>query len=425
LAEGRGRRLRWLWLLIGSAVLTQSTLNLVRPMTSYKLLELGADATIVGAVTAAYAILPLFLAVWLGKVSDRLPSLRILLAGGAVLLAGGAGLLAAGTTLWALAVGSAVLGIGHLMYTIAGQSAVARYSRESELDAGFGWFTAAFAAGQLIGPLAGGLIVGTAELGAPERLSSINVALLLGAALSILAVPLMIARPRLPDAGDARPNPVRRRGQAPLRGSATGTRDAPSGDAGRPSVAKILRIPGIPSHMLASLALLAMIDILVAFLPVVGERAGVAPVWIGALLAVRGGATILSRVFLPALSRRWRRQPLVLVSLFGAGTALAIPPLVIEQVWLAAVCLAVGGFCLGLGQPLTMTLVSQSVPTPWRGSALAVRLMGNRLGQVAMPLLAGVAAAPLGPAGAIWFSCAVLAVSGIEKLSPGHRGRGG
>ncbi|MGJ9401728.1 MFS transporter [Arthrobacter sp. KK5.5] len=407
---GKRRRLGWLWLLIGSAVLTQSTLNLVRPMTSYKLLELGADATVVGAVTAVYAVLPLFLAVWLGKVSDRMPSLRILLAGGALLLSAGAGILAVGSSLWALGIGSAILGVGHLMYTIAGQSAVARHSRESELDAGFGWFTAAFAAGQLIGPLVGGAIVGTAPLGDPQRVAGIDVAMWLGVVLSLLALPLMLAKPHLPGAAARRARDARAEGK-PREGA--------------PSVAGILRVPGMPSHMLAGLALLAMIDILVAFLPVVGERAGVAPLWIGVLLAVRGGATILSRVFLPALARKWRRESLVLVSLFGSAVALAIPPLVMEHVWIAAACLAVGGFLLGLGQPLTMTLVSQSVPASWRGSALAVRLMGNRLGQVAMPLLAGVAAAPLGPAGAIWFSCAVLAVSGVEKLSPGHRRRGG
>lgn len=41
--------------------------------------------------------------------------------------------------------------------------------------------------------------------------------------------------------------------------------------------------------------------------------------------------------------------------------------------------------------------------------------MGNRLGKVVMPLMAGLIAAPLGPAGAIWFSCAVLVGSGAEK----------
>ena len=71
--------------------------------------------------------------------------------------------------------------------------------------------------------------------------------------------------------------------------------------------------------MLASLALLAMLDILTAFLPLVGERAGVSPAWIGVLLAVRGGASIVSRVLLPWLAHRMSRRALLLVSLASLG----------------------------------------------------------------------------------------------------------
>ena len=167
--------------------------------------------------------------------------------------------------------------------------------------------------------------------------------------------------------------------------------------------------------MTASLGLLAMLDILTAFLPLVGEQAGVAPVVVGALLAIRGGASILSRVVLPKLVVRFSRPGLLKASLLGSAIALAVPPFVMGHVWLAGLLLAIGGFFLGLGQPLTMSMITTAVPSSWRGSALAVRLMANRLGQVGMPLIAGAVAAPLGPASAIWLSCAVLAASGAER----------
>ena len=49
----------WLWFLVAGALLTQTALNLVRPVTTYKLLSLDADSVTVGLVTAAYAVLPL------------------------------------------------------------------------------------------------------------------------------------------------------------------------------------------------------------------------------------------------------------------------------------------------------------------------------------------------------------------------------
>ncbi|MGQ1795696.1 MFS transporter [Kocuria oceani] len=401
----------WLWFLVAGALLTQTALNLVRPVTTYKLLALDADSVTVGLVTAAYAVLPLATAMWLGRMTDRMRDLRTMVIAGALVLALGAMGLAVAPMVALVAAASALLGMGHLLFTIAGQSAVARFSPEDQLDKGFGWFTAAFSAGQLLGPLLAGLLLGTgSDVASPQRVADITLSLWIGAGLSLLVVPLMLLRLRATGAERGRA-----RADDAVPDPATGELEVVQDPVPRASMVRILRVPGIPSHMLASLALLAMLDILTAFLPLVGERAGISPAWVGVLLAVRGGASILSRVLLPWLAHRISRRALLLVSLYGAGLALAAPPLVITVPWLAALCLFVGGFCLGLGQPITMTLVSTAVPSAWRGSALAVRLVGNRVGQVAMPLLAGLVAAPLGPAGAIWSTCAVLLVSGLEK----------
>ena len=51
--------LTWLWVTVVAATLTQTSLNLLRPVTSYRLIEIGADETAIGLATAAYAILPL------------------------------------------------------------------------------------------------------------------------------------------------------------------------------------------------------------------------------------------------------------------------------------------------------------------------------------------------------------------------------
>lgn len=60
--------------------------------------------------------------------------------------------------------------------------------------------------------------------------------------------------------------------------------------------------------------------------------------------------------------------------------------------------LAVFGFCLGVGQPLSMTTVVQAAPVRARLTALALRLTGNRLGQVAAPACAGLVAGTAGTA---------------------------
>lgn len=388
------RSLSWLWLLCAAGALTQGGLNLLRPVTSYKLMALGAGPVTIGVVTAVYALLPLVTALWLGRISDRMSSLRLMLVAGVVALgAGGAGLALASNVV-VVAASSALLGMGHLSFTVAGQTSIARTASNDQLDAGFGWFTASYSVGQMAGPLLGGGLLGTASVtGSAQSLGRVELALWVGAVMAAAALLPVILKPRT---ATLRPVVV-------------------DDDAPRASVGKILRTGGVVPYMLASLGLLAMIDILAAFLPVVGEEAGVAPLVIGVLLAVRGGASILSRVALPWLSRRYQRKTLLKASLLISAVTLALPPLVIDIQWVAALSLAVGGFFLGLGQPLTMSMITTAVPDHWRGSALAVRLMANRVGQVAMPLVAGVVAAPLGPAAAIWLGCGVLAATGVER----------
>ena len=49
--------------------------------------------------------------------------------------------------------------------------------------------------------------------------------------------------------------------------------------------ADIVRSPGVPAGMFASAAILAAVDIITAYLPVIGERNGIGPAVVGALPA--------------------------------------------------------------------------------------------------------------------------------------------
>jgi sugar phosphate permease len=75
------------------------------------------------------------------------------------------------------------------------------------------------------------------------------------------------------------------------------------------------------------------------------------------------------------------------------------------------VVLVVAGFFLGIGQPLTMSLIVQAVPDDARGTALAIRLFGNRVDQVATPAGAGLVAGAAGIAAAFWLLGGLLAVA--------------
>lgn len=400
----------WLWALVAFMFFSQTGLNIARPQMSYKLIALGAPPFTIGLVTSAYAIVPVFAAIAMGRLAQRIKRLRLLVLGGGLLIAVGTAMLAVVDGVGTIACASLVFGMGHLVSQIGSQSAVSRYASDSGLDQGFGWITAGLSAGQLVGPLIGGWVLGLhADPSEAQRLDDIAIASWIGAGCALISIVFMLL-------------PVVKASSHPqTEGSQTQNadmEDAP--EAAEPAASKattrrILGTPGVASHILASMAMLSIMDILTSFLPLVGEQHGVAPVWVGILLAARSLASIVSRSIISVLSARWNRTKLVLVSLVLSSLTVAAVPPIMSVIPAALVLLLVGGFFIGLAQPLTMTMIIKSVPTTWRSPALAVRLTGNRVGQVLIPLVAGAVVAPVGPAGAMWLTCALLLGSAGEK----------
>ncbi|MDQ0990024.1 MFS transporter [Streptomyces sp. V3I7] len=357
----------WLLRLVIAFGFAQGAVSMARPAVSYRALALGADGRAVGVIAGVYALLPLLAAVPLGRRTDR-GRCAPLLPVGVVLISGGCALSGLANSLWAMALWSGVMGLGHLCFVIGAQSLVARQSAPHEQDRNFGHFTIGASLGQLVGPVAAGALIGGPDMAATSALALV----VAGAGAAAACTSLWRIE-------------VRTTAKSP----------APYGD--RVPVGRILRARGVPAGMLISLSVLSATDILTAYLPVVGEHRGIAPAVIGVLLSLRAGASIACRLVLTPLLRLLGRTVLLtvtclLAALLCAAIALPVP------VWALGLVLAVLGFCLGVGQPLSMTTVVQAAPDDARSTALALRLTGNRLGQVAAPAAAGLVAGLAGVA---------------------------
>ncbi len=62
---------RWLLLVLLNSAFIQAGVYVGRLMVSYRALELGADAALVGIIGSAFAIAPLIFAIVMGKWVDR------------------------------------------------------------------------------------------------------------------------------------------------------------------------------------------------------------------------------------------------------------------------------------------------------------------------------------------------------------------
>ena len=157
----------WLGRILIVLVLTQAAMFLARPVTSYRALALGGDELVIGLITASFAVLPLLVAVPLGRVADRRRPVGMLVSGVVVLVASYV-LLGMAGTLGGLALWSALLGLGHLALMLAAQSLIAQQSDNSRHDQDFGLMAAAVSLGQLIGPVLGGLVLSAGTAGSLE-----------------------------------------------------------------------------------------------------------------------------------------------------------------------------------------------------------------------------------------------------------------
>lgn len=349
-------------------LLVLCAIQAIRPMITYRALDLGASAAHLGAIAAAFGLLSFVAAVPAGRLIDRHGPTRFVV-GGAVLLTLTALWLTFIEGLFALAVSQALLGLGHIVGLIAMQTIFAGGGEVRHRDQRMSLFTFVVSIGQVVGPAAAGFISGAA--GGAVRPVFVVAAIAMASAVA-LAIGLHVWAP-------------------PLEG-----RDAPDAeDTERPSAGKavgtVLRIPGVPHAMVASLTVLAAIDLVTIYLPAYGAANGIPVQTVGVLLALRGLTSVAARGLMLPLLRLVGRRHLLIASVVSPGLVLGLLPLTTSPVVLGAMML-VAGVGLGLGQPLTLVWVANRVPPSLRATAFAVRLSGNRLGQLAVPAAVGLVA---------------------------------
>lgn len=360
--------------------LTQAAYSAARMLVSYRTLGLGGDGVTLGVITALFSLVPLVVAVHVGRTVDNGRAAGMLRAG--VLLTLCALLIiAASGDLVVLGLGNVLLGFGQILVTVASQGFVPLLSAPAELDRRFAGWSMSVSVGQTAGlPVAG--IVSSVSSGAGAIVTTSALCVLAG--LVLLAAPSTMLLPR------------------PRRGVGPAMVDEPA-----QSVTTMLGIPGMRSAVFSSLVVLTSMDVLSAFLPVLGEEHGFSVLLVTVLLTVRTGSSIVSRAFLPLLLRVLSRRWLLLSATLCSALPMALIPLAGHPAPMG-VLLVIVGFFWGIGQPLTMTWVVNLVSLRSRASALSLRLTGNRLGQVLVPLGAGAIAGVTGVASVFLVTGALL-----------------
>jgi MFS family permease len=361
------------------AFLAQIIVPLARIATSYRATEAGFTAAQVLILSSAFALLPAFLAVSMGRHHDRRGGGAASLFGAMLLAAGCVALVVPTASMLWLVLVSVLLGLGQTLQLTALQAEIGALRLQTHREKMVGGLMLWQAVGQVGAPLILSAVALSVD-GLSRNLALVASGLaVLGAIISVLLYK-----------NAAPPQPTLK--PASLRA--------------------IARVSGLPWVIAGGSLCVAVQDLIVIYLPVVGEERGISPAVVGLVLMLFAVTQMLSRAVYARVSATIGQNALMWGSVLGVGlatAALAVP----FGAGAVAAALSVSGFCLGFAITASVALTMRLAPPGARSTSLGLRLAMNRAGQFSIPLVAGAIATA--QAGAV-FLLLGLAVAGTGAL---------
>ncbi|MDP4595291.1 MAG: MFS transporter [Beijerinckiaceae bacterium] len=365
------------------AFVAQLVTVLTRIDTSYRAIELQVPIAWYGIINSGYALLPIFLAVPVGRYIDRGNDVRIVWLGSLLALASNIGFWGWGTSGVNLLAFTVVGGIGHLCLMAGHQALTLRAAGPVSRESIIGSYMVVLSIGQMLGPIYIAWTAGTGKIPPTQLLFTVALGLAIFAfALGFLLRP---APPMSREAKAAKPVPIM----------------------------ELVRTKGLIVVIISSVMTVTAFDLLVIYLPLLGAEKHIPASTIGWLFTVRALASIAARLVYPSFIRLLGRTNLSLLTmvLASAGFVLTGISSSIPVLYAASIMMGVG---LGISVTLAMSNVVELSPVAARGTALSLRLTGNRIGQFIIPSLGSLVAAVAGVGGVFIIIAVLLASSGAS-----------
>lgn len=344
-------------------VLNHAAFSGSRVGVSLYALELGADQFTVGVLMALYAIFPMLLGVYSGRLSDRLgPRLPMLM-----------GTLGVGTALvtpmlfpglYALYFASLLLGSSFHFFFVPVQGTAGGIGGPGNRARNFAIVSLGFSAASFFGPTIAGFSID--HIGHRWTFGVL-------AAFTALPALLLWLRPEM------LPKALPRTGSEPHERRAL----------------DLWRMPRLRDAFIASGFISAGWDLFQFYFPVYGHSVGLSASAIGAVLGVFALATFAIRTVLPSLVKRLTEVEILALAILVAAFAFGLFPFFQNPYALGAIAFLLG-LGLGCGQPMSMSLIYALAPTGRAAESAGLRVTVNNVMHLVMPLVFGSVGAAFG-----------------------------
>ena len=363
-----------------------------RIAASLAVLDQGHPVWVLGLLLSLYAVAPIVLSLWAGRLADRYGFHRPVTWAVAMALAGAA-LPVATQHLAALALSGLLTGGAVSVAAVAIQREAGLMARDAgDLKRVFSWVALGPALSNTLAPVITGLLIDHAGFRA---------AFAFGALLPLLAVAAAWRVPRTP---------------------------LPAGHAGEPRALsqafELLRLPLLRNLLLVNVAMAAAWDAHSFTVPVVGHARALSASEIGLVLGSFAVAATVVRLAISTWAERLDEGRALRAALTLATAVLLV------YAWLpGAAGMMLGSALLGLAlgsvQPMVMSTLHQAAPPGRQGQALALRMVFINVATIAMPAGFGLLAVVTTSAAPMWLMAALLIAARWPARRIGPQASGG
>jgi MFS family permease len=363
-----------IYLIVLLCILNHAAFTGSRVVFALYAIDFGASSFAIGVLVAFYALCPLLLAIYAGKLIDRVGASRPMLMGTLGVMIGVA-LPVVVPGLWALYACALLLGSSFMFFFVAVQGVTGAVGKPEDRGSNYGLLSIGFSIASFLGPLIAGFSI--------DHLGFRNALLVLSCTL-VLSLLAQWWRASL----------------IPRPSSKT---DKQAGE----SVLDLLRIAPLRRIFIASGFLSGAWDLYNFYMPVYAHSVNLSASAIGMILATFSAATLVIRVFLPRMMKNHDEIRILTVAIFVAGIAYAMFPF-FTNAWMLAAISFLLGLGLGTGQPLSMNLIYNLAPAGRTSEAAGIRVTVNNMAHVTIPLLFGAIGSALGFTAVFVSNAAVL-----------------
>jgi len=281
-------------------------------------IELGAPQFVIGVLVALYSLFPMILAIYAGKLTDRLGARWPMIVGSFGIAFGLTlpFLFPYTTTLYLQAV---LVGAGHVFYNVSVQNMIGGIGAKEDRTKNFSNFGLAMATGSFIGPL----IAGVAIDHAGYRYAYLMLAATPLVTMIIMAMAKHMATGRPALATD---------------GAAT---KRPGAALSRPFELFVANAP-LRRVLITGAVLLTGIDLFHFYMPIYGHHIGLSASQIGVVLGTFSAAAFVVRIWMPTIVKRLGAEKVLIASMFIAATSYIAVPFITHMVILCVICFVLG-----------------------------------------------------------------------------------